>query len=85
VVFAMCGLLSALVPTARVALIGIGFTLAWSTVFSGDAPDLADVMNSDSGGYKSTSWIWVISAPRYAIEVIYFERGPSSTMSRNSK
>ncbi|KAF9424997.1 hypothetical protein BGZ76_003467 [Entomortierella beljakovae] len=71
VAFAMGYLLSALVPTARVALVGTGFTLAWAIVFSGDAPDLADVMNSESGGYKSTSWIWVISAPRYAIEAIY--------------
>ncbi|KAF8925676.1 hypothetical protein BGZ58_000595 [Dissophora ornata] len=72
VAFAMGYLLSALIPPARVALVGTGFTLAWAIVFSGDAPDLADVMSNDaSGGYRATSWIWVISAPRYAIEAIY--------------
>ncbi|KAF9925214.1 hypothetical protein FBU30_004972 [Linnemannia zychae] len=71
VAFAMGYLLSALVPQARVSLVGTGFTLAWAIVFSGDAPDLADVMESDSVGYKASSWIWVISAPRYAIEAIY--------------
>ncbi|KAF9956319.1 hypothetical protein BGZ65_002825, partial [Modicella reniformis] len=72
VAFAMGYLLSALIPPARVALVGTGFTLAWAIVFSGDAPDLADVMKDDaSGGYKATYWIWVISAPRYAIEAIY--------------
>ncbi|KAG0371049.1 hypothetical protein BGZ54_000967 [Gamsiella multidivaricata] len=72
VAFAMGYLLSALIPASRVALVGTGFTLAWAIVFSGDAPDLADVMKDDaSGGYKATSWIWVISAPRYAIEAIY--------------
>ncbi|KAF9351953.1 hypothetical protein BGX26_010140 [Mortierella sp. AD094] len=72
VAFAMGYLLSALIPQARVALVGTGFTLAWAIVFSGDAPDLADVMDSSaSGGYKATSWIWTISAPRYAIEAIY--------------
>ncbi|KAF9364738.1 hypothetical protein BGX34_000542 [Mortierella sp. NVP85] len=72
VAFAMGYLLSALVPPARVALVGTGFTLAWAIVFSGDAPDLADVMKDDaSGGYRATYWIWIISAPRYAIEAIY--------------
>ncbi|KAF9174329.1 hypothetical protein BGX21_000215 [Mortierella sp. AD011] len=71
VAFAMGYLLSALIPPARVALVGTGFTLAWAIVFSGDAPDLADVMNSTSGGYRATYWIWAISAPRYAIEAIY--------------
>jgi len=72
VAFAMGYLLSALVPQARVALVGTGFTLAWAIVFSGDAPDLADVMSKGaSSGYRATSWIWVISAPRYAIEAIY--------------
>jgi hypothetical protein len=41
-------------------------------VFSGDAPDLADVMSSDaSAGYAAGRWLWIISAPRYAIEAIY--------------
>lgn len=72
VAFAMGYLLSALIPPARVALVGTGFTLAWAIVFSGDAPDLADVMRDDaSGAYKVTYWIWMISAPRYAIEAIY--------------
>ncbi|CAO3574661.1 unnamed protein product [Mortierella alpina] len=72
VAFAMGYLLSALIPQNRVSLVGTGFTLAWAIVFSGDAPDLADVMRDDaSGGYKASSWIWVISAPRYAIEAIY--------------
>ncbi|KAG0329380.1 hypothetical protein BG004_002343 [Podila humilis] len=72
VAFAMGYLLSALVPQNRVALVGTGFTLAWAIVFSGDAPDLADVMSSDaSAGYTATRWLWVISAPRYAIEAIY--------------
>ncbi|KAG0294345.1 hypothetical protein BGZ98_001805 [Dissophora globulifera] len=72
VAFAMGYLLSALIPPARVALVGTGFTLAWAIVFSGDAPDLADVMRDDAGGgYRSTKWIWMISAPRYAIEAIY--------------
>ncbi|KAF8979396.1 hypothetical protein BGZ46_005474 [Entomortierella lignicola] len=72
VAFAMGYLLSALIPAARVALVGTGFTLAWAIVFSGDAPDLADVMSPNaSSGYKATYWIWVISAPRYAIEAIY--------------
>ncbi|KAF9319425.1 hypothetical protein BG003_009084 [Podila horticola] len=72
VAFAMGYLLSALIPQSRVALVGTGFTLAWAIVFSGDAPDLADVMSNDAaGGYKVTSWIWMISAPRYAIEAIY--------------
>ncbi|KAG0206264.1 hypothetical protein BGX28_002261 [Mortierella sp. GBA30] len=72
VAFAMGYLLSALIPQSRVSLVGTGFTLAWAIVFSGDAPDLADVMSDDaSGGYKASSWIWVISAPRYAIEAIY--------------
>ncbi|KAF9956439.1 hypothetical protein BGZ70_009898 [Mortierella alpina] len=72
VAFAMGYLLSALIPQNRVSLVGTGFTLAWAIVFSGDAPDLADVMKDDaSGGYKASSWIWVISAPRYAIEAIY--------------
>ncbi|KAK3812581.1 MAG: hypothetical protein JOS17DRAFT_708785 [Linnemannia elongata] len=72
VAFAMGYLLSALVPQNRVALVGTGFTLAWAIVFSGDAPDLADVMSPDaSGGYAATRWLWVISAPRYAIEAIY--------------
>ncbi|KAG0042251.1 hypothetical protein BGZ90_009455, partial [Linnemannia elongata] len=74
VAFAMGYLLSALVPQNRVSLVGTGFTLAWAIVFSGDAPDLADVMDSGaSGGYKASSWIWVISAPRYAIEAIYLK------------
>ncbi|KAG0294012.1 hypothetical protein BGZ97_005196 [Linnemannia gamsii] len=74
VAFAMGYLLSALVPQSRVSLVGTGFTLAWAIVFSGDAPDLADVMESGaSAGYKATSWIWVISAPRYAIEAIYLK------------
>ncbi|KAF9918428.1 hypothetical protein BX616_008868 [Lobosporangium transversale] len=72
VAFAMGYFLSALVPQNRVSLVGTGFTLAWAIVFSGDAPDLAEVMSDDAaGGYKATSWIWVISAPRYAIEAIY--------------
>ncbi|KAK5799747.1 hypothetical protein F5H01DRAFT_314108 [Linnemannia elongata] len=72
VAFAMGYLLSALVPQNRVGLVGTGFTLAWAIVFSGDAPDLADVMSPDaSGGYAATRWLWVISAPRYAIEAIY--------------
>ncbi|KAI1315793.1 hypothetical protein EDD11_000347 [Mortierella claussenii] len=72
VAFAMGYLLSALIPASRVALVGTGFTLAWAIVFSGDAPDLADVMRDDAGGgYRATSWIWTISAPRYAIEAIY--------------
>ncbi|KAF9110592.1 hypothetical protein BGX27_006146 [Mortierella sp. AM989] len=72
VAFAMGYLLSAIVPQNRVALVGTGFTLAWAIVFSGDAPDLADVMASDaSSGYAATRWLWVISAPRYAIEAIY--------------
>ncbi|KAF9424151.1 hypothetical protein BGZ94_008082 [Podila epigama] len=72
VAFAMGYLLSALVPQNRVALVGTGFTLAWTIVFSGDAPDLADVMADDaSSGYTATRWLWVISAPRYAIEAIY--------------
>ncbi|KAF9092099.1 hypothetical protein BGX29_010606 [Mortierella sp. GBA35] len=72
VAFAMGYLLSALVPQNRVALVGTGFTLAWAIVFSGDAPDLADVMAPDaSSGYTATRWLWVISAPRYAIEAIY--------------
>ncbi|KAF8981359.1 hypothetical protein BGZ46_002927 [Entomortierella lignicola] len=69
VAFAMGYLLSAIVPQNRVALVGTGFTLAWAIVFSGDAPDLADVMSSSS--YSATRWLWVISAPRYAIEAIY--------------
>ncbi|KAG0364757.1 hypothetical protein BGX24_004468, partial [Mortierella sp. AD032] len=74
VAFAMGYLLSALVPQSRVSLVGTGFTLAWAIVFSGDAPDLADVMESGaSAGYKASSWIWVISAPRYAIEAIYLK------------
>ncbi|KAF9585246.1 hypothetical protein BGW38_003236 [Lunasporangiospora selenospora] len=72
VAFAMGYLLSALVPQNRVSLVGTGFTLAWAIVFSGDAPDLADVMSDDaSSGYKAGRWIWMISAPRYAIEAIY--------------
>ncbi|KAG0003168.1 hypothetical protein BGZ65_001952 [Modicella reniformis] len=72
VAFAMGYLLSALVPQNRVALVGTGFTLAWAIVFSGDAPDLADVMAPDaSGGYAAGRWLWIISAPRYAIEAIY--------------
>ncbi|KAF9131692.1 hypothetical protein BGW39_001444 [Mortierella sp. 14UC] len=72
VAFAMGYLLSALVPQNRVALVGTGFTLAWAIVFSGDAPDLADVMDSGaSSGYAATRWLWVVSAPRYAIEAIY--------------
>ncbi|KAG0359731.1 ATP-binding cassette sub- G member 4 [Mortierella sp. AD032] len=72
VAFAMGYLLSALVPQNRVALVGTGFTLAWAIVFSGDAPDLADVMDPGaSSGYAATRWLWVISAPRYAIEAIY--------------
>ncbi|KAG0087130.1 hypothetical protein BGZ92_007576 [Podila epicladia] len=72
VAFAMGYLLSVLVPQNRVALVGTGFTLAWAIVFSGDAPDLADVMSDDaSSGYTATRWLWVISAPRYAIEAIY--------------
>ncbi|KAF9080214.1 hypothetical protein BGX27_005661, partial [Mortierella sp. AM989] len=74
VAFAMGYLLSALIPPARVALVGTGCTLAWAIVFSGDAPDLADVMSDGaSSGYKATSWIWVISAPRYAIKAIYLK------------
>ncbi|KAF9171373.1 hypothetical protein BGX20_007702 [Mortierella sp. AD010] len=69
VAFAMGYFLSAVVPQDRVALVGTGFTLAWAIVFSGDAPDLADVMTSSS--YSATRWLWVISAPRYAIEAIY--------------
>ncbi|KAG0225854.1 hypothetical protein BGW41_004484 [Actinomortierella wolfii] len=69
VAFAMGYLLSALVPQNRVALVGTGFTLAWAIVFSGDAPDLYDVMNQDS--YEWSRWLWMISAPRYAIEAIY--------------
>ncbi|KAF9971153.1 hypothetical protein BGZ73_005936 [Actinomortierella ambigua] len=69
VAFAMGYLLSALVPQNRVALVGTGFTLAWAIVFSGDAPDLQDVMTQDS--YSWSRWLWVISAPRYAIEAIY--------------
>ncbi|KAF9381070.1 hypothetical protein CPC16_010031 [Podila verticillata] len=72
VAFAMGYLLSALIPQNRVALVGTGFTLAWAIVFSGDAPDLADVMSTDaSSGYAAARWLWVISAPRYAIEAIY--------------
>ncbi|KAF9362337.1 hypothetical protein BGX34_006378, partial [Mortierella sp. NVP85] len=72
VAFSMGYLLSALIPQSRVALVGTGFTLAWALVFSGDAPDLADVMSSDaSAGYAAGRWLWVISAPRYAIEAIY--------------
>ncbi|KAG0356870.1 hypothetical protein BGZ54_000572 [Gamsiella multidivaricata] len=71
VAFAMGYLLSALVPQNRVSLVGTGFTLAWAIVFSGDAPDLADVMASASSGYTATRWLWIISAPRYAIEAIY--------------
>ncbi|KAG0209591.1 hypothetical protein BGX28_010206 [Mortierella sp. GBA30] len=72
VAFAMGYLLSAIVPQNRVALVGTGFTLAWAIVFSGDAPDLADVMSSEaSSGYTATRWLWIISAPRYAIEAIY--------------
>ncbi|KAG0246544.1 hypothetical protein BGX31_000995 [Mortierella sp. GBA43] len=72
VAFAMGYLLSALIPQNRVALVGTGFTLAWAIVFSGDAPDLADVMAPDaSGGYVAGRWLWIISAPRYAIEAIY--------------
>ncbi|KAI1313410.1 hypothetical protein EDD11_002645 [Mortierella claussenii] len=74
VAFAMGYLLSALIPQNRVSLVGTGFTLAWAIVFSGDAPDLAEVMRYDaSGGYRATSWIWTISAPRYAIEAIYLK------------
>ncbi|KAG0270686.1 hypothetical protein DFQ27_000036 [Actinomortierella ambigua] len=69
VAFAMGYLLSALVPQNRVALVGTGFTLAWAIVFSGDAPDLHDVMTQDT--YSWSRWIWMISAPRYAIEAIY--------------
>jgi len=72
VAFSMGYLLSALIPQSRVALVGTGFTLAWALVFSGDAPDLADVMSSDaSAGYAAGRWLWIISAPRYAIEAIY--------------
>ncbi|KAF9919529.1 hypothetical protein FBU30_010915 [Linnemannia zychae] len=72
VAFAMGYLISALIPQNRVALVGTGFTLAWAIVFSGDAPDLADVMDPGaSSGYTATRWLWVISAPRYAIEAIY--------------
>ncbi|KAK3819798.1 MAG: hypothetical protein J3Q66DRAFT_311545 [Benniella sp.] len=72
VAFSMGYLLSALIPQSRVALVGTGFTLAWALVFSGDAPDLADVMSSDaSAGYVAGRWLWIISAPRYAIEAIY--------------
>ncbi|KAG0263628.1 hypothetical protein BG011_008478 [Mortierella polycephala] len=74
VAFAMGYLLSALIPQSRVSLVGTGFTLAWAIVFSGDAPDLADVMDEGAGiGYKASSWIWMISAPRYAIEAIYLK------------
>ncbi|KAI8605577.1 hypothetical protein EDD21DRAFT_299344, partial [Dissophora ornata] len=74
VAFTMGYLLSALVPQNRVSLVGTGFTLAWAIVFSGDAPDLADVMSSDaSSGYSATRWLWIISAPRYAIEAIYLK------------
>ncbi|KAF9358188.1 hypothetical protein BGX26_002309 [Mortierella sp. AD094] len=69
VAFAMGYILSAIVPQNRVALVGTGFTLAWAIVFSGDAPDLADVMSTS--GYSATRWLWVVSAPRYAIEAIY--------------
>ncbi|KAG0252583.1 hypothetical protein BG011_006907 [Mortierella polycephala] len=72
IAFSMGYLLSALVPQNRVSLVGTGFTLAWAIVFSGDAPDLADVMADDAPmGYSAMRWIWVISAPRYAIEAIY--------------
>ncbi|KAF9281590.1 hypothetical protein BGZ68_006536 [Mortierella alpina] len=72
VAFAMGYLLSGIVPQNRVALVGTGFTLAWAIVFSGDAPDLADVMSAGaSGGFTATRWLWIISAPRYAIEAIY--------------
>jgi uncharacterized membrane protein len=51
-------------------LAGTVFALAWALVFSGLFPDLA-VINAPNSAYASVSWVWMISAPRYAIEALY--------------
>lgn len=56
----------------NVALVCTGFALGWALVFAGVIPDLYDVMSDDSA-YHSISFIWQISAPRWAVEALWIK------------
>ncbi|CAI2163804.1 207_t:CDS:10 [Funneliformis geosporum] len=63
--------LSIIVNKEQMALIGTGFSLAWSLVFSGKNPELTVVSTSDT--YKYVRWLWKISPPRWVVEALYLK------------
>ncbi|KAJ1513813.1 hypothetical protein HMI54_005288 [Coelomomyces lativittatus] len=61
--------LSMLVEKNQIQLVSTAFALAWGLLFSGVIPSLEKVKHS--GVYDGVYWIWQLSAPRYAVEVLY--------------
>ncbi|KAI9141278.1 hypothetical protein BKA69DRAFT_1074621 [Paraphysoderma sedebokerense] len=69
--FGMGYLLSIVIRKESVGLVGTGFALSWSIVFSGVIPSLETVKSRTSNNYDGFSWLWDLSTPRWAIEALY--------------
>ncbi|KAI8905545.1 P-loop containing nucleoside triphosphate hydrolase protein [Gorgonomyces haynaldii] len=66
--FAMGYWISTAFPLSRAALIGTGFALLWALVLSGVVPKLSEVKDPANPYPGIISWLWDVSAPRWAIE-----------------
>jgi ABC-type multidrug transport system ATPase subunit len=69
--FAMGYLVSIVARPVSAGLVGTAFALAWAIVFSGIVPDLEDIQRES--GYDGLRWLWLISAPRWAIEALFLK------------
>ncbi|KAJ2998350.1 hypothetical protein HDV02_004565 [Globomyces sp. JEL0801] len=78
--FAMGYALSIAVNYAKLAIYGTGMSLLWALVLSGVMPPLEDVYGKQeqngtrvpgTGYPEAVSWLWNVSAPRYAIEAFW--------------
>ncbi|KAI9189626.1 hypothetical protein H9P43_001059 [Blastocladiella emersonii ATCC 22665] len=82
--FAMGYFLSTFVSRESVGLVGTGFALGWALVFGGVTPSLKDVYEPNSV-YSGFSFMWNVSAPRYAIEALYLREVTARGFDDSSK
>jgi len=58
--------ISAVVAKQKTSLVGVVFALVWAIALSGVEPNLIKVQD-----FTGVSWLWSISAPRWAISAFY--------------
>jgi hypothetical protein len=65
--FSMGYWISTAFSITKAGLIGVGFSLLWALALSGVSPSLYEVRSYS----PLTSWLWTISAPRWALEAFW--------------